>query len=106
MVLFLHVLRKLINFTISTLNSLAMPATLHTWDDWHKILAHANIQAIQTMKRKGLVEGLDVNDTIAPDIQCTSCIQAKQHVQPFPQHSVEKSRDIGDLTYSDIWGLA
>ena len=51
---------------------IAMSATQRTWNDWHKILAHTNIQAIQTMKQKGLVEGLDVNDTIAPDIQCTS----------------------------------
>ena len=29
---------------------IAMSATQRTWNAWHKILAHANIQAIQTMK--------------------------------------------------------
>lgn len=35
---------------------------------------------------------------------CTTCIEAKHRVWPFPQESETEYSEIGDLTYTDVWG--
>ncbi|PBK58620.1 hypothetical protein ARMSODRAFT_856842, partial [Armillaria solidipes] len=37
---------------------------------------------------------------------CEACIQAKQHVKPFPQEAETEYTQIGEMTYSDLWGPA
>lgn len=62
--------------------------------------------AVKMMKEKGMVLGMEVDRTVEPAAQCTACITAKQHIQPFPKESQTEIKGIGDLTVSDVWGPA
>ena len=55
-----------------------------TLDKWHRILKHVNPWTVQTMHRNNLVTGLIIDKSQTPT-QCTTCIQGKQHVDPFPK---------------------
>lgn len=77
-----------------------------TWEQWHKILGHISMDSIKLMKRNGLVEGMEIDGSKEPAAQCNMCIQAKQHVTPFPKESITKVTEIGDLTLTDVWGPA
>src|SRR4051812_7417144 len=76
----------------------------HTWDEWHRIFGHMYIGSIQLLKRKNMVEGMEVDESIAPSRQCAPCIEAKQHRTPFPRSTNESVQEIGELTVSDVWG--
>ena len=77
-----------------------------TWDEWHRIFGHMNMGSVKMLKEKGMVLGMEVDRTVEPAAQCKVCIVAKQHVQPFPKNSQTEIKEIGDLTVSDLWGLA
>jgi len=77
----------------------------HTWHDWHKIIGHIYMGSVKMLKEKDIVKGIEVN----PDIQlpqCISCIKAKSHVAPFLQQSKTEYKEIGDITFTDVWGPA
>lgn len=76
-----------------------------SWDDWHRALGHLHHGAVKKLKTKNMVLGMDV-DTSKPPHQCTACIQGKAHIQPYPKGSDREYKDIGDMTYSDLWGKA
>lgn len=84
-------------------NTHAFPA--RTWDEWHRALGHLNHAAVRRLKTKNMVKGMDV-DIRTPPHQCEACIQGKAHVFPFPKESERKYDEIGDMTYSDLWGKA
>ena len=77
----------------------------HTYDKWHQILGHVNPWTVKTLLKNNLVTGLEVDKSQAPT-QCTACIQAKRHVEPFPQQATEKAEERCNLVVSDIWGPA
>jgi hypothetical protein len=52
------------------------------------------------------VKELTVDDPTRPFQQCESGIQAKQHRQSFPKEAEHRSGQLGELTYSDVWGPA
>jgi hypothetical protein len=58
------------------------------------------------MKEKEMITRMDVDTSSKPSKQCTTCIQVKQHVTPFPKESGTESKNIGDMTYTDVWGPA
>jgi len=77
----------------------------HTWHDWHKVMGHIYMGSVKMLKEKDMVKGMEVN----PDIQSPqyiSCIKAKSHVAPFPQQSKTKYKEIGDITFTNVWGPA
>jgi GAG-pre-integrase domain len=76
------------------------------WDEWHRIFGHLNMGSIKMLKEKGMVLRMEVDRTVEPAAQCKVCIVAKQHVQSFPKNSQTEIKEIGDLTVSDLWGLA
>jgi len=77
----------------------------HTWHNWYKIMGHIYIGSVKMLKEKDIVKGMEVNpDILLP--QCISCIKAKSYVIPFPQQSKTEYKEIGDMTFTDIWGLA
>src|SRR4051812_33802 len=76
----------------------------HMWDEWHQIFGHMYIGSVQLLKQKNMVEGMEVDKSIAPSRQCTLCIEAKQHCTPFPRSTNELVQEIGELTVSDVWG--
>lgn len=78
--------------------------TPRTWEQWHKILGHVNMNALKQMKDKNMVEGLIVEDASATPPQCSKCVLAKQHVEPMPKKSHREIKEIGDLTVTDVWG--
>ena len=83
----------------------AVTAKERSWDKWHWILGHININSIKMLKTNNLVTGLDINET-KEHSQCKACIQGKQHVEPFPKKTEDMVDQIGDVTVSNVWGLA
>ena len=53
-----------------------------------------------------MVTGMEIDPKSTPSKQCTTCIQAKHHVNPFPKDSQTEYKEIGDMTYTDVWGPA
>src|SRR6266481_3644980 len=76
-----------------------------TWDEWHWTLGHISIGAIKTLKNNNLVEGMDI-DKSKESTQCAACIQGRQTTEPFPKQAEDDVTQIGELTVSDVWGLA
>jgi len=74
-----------------------------TWETWHKRFGHLGFSSIQTLLDQKLVTGLNV-DTQSPRYDCAACVQAKQHVDPFPKAMVEIRTKPGELTHTDLWG--
>ncbi|KAB5589019.1 Copia protein [Ceratobasidium theobromae] len=81
--------------------------TLH---DWHIILGHADPRNILRMHAAHLSKGLNITKTDAiglnPNFDCVGCVQGKSHVCPFPDSNSETPCEIGNVIYSDVWGLA
>ena len=84
----------------------AMMAKGRSWDKWHRILGHININSIKMLKTNNLVTGLVDIDETEEHSQCKTSIQGKQHVEPFPKKAEDTVDQIGDITVSDVWGLA
>ena len=83
----------------------AVTAKGRSWDKWHRILGHININSIKMLKTNDLVTGLDINET-EEHSQCKACIQGKWHVEPFPKKAEDMVDQISDVTVSDVWGPA
>src|SRR3954467_3079432 len=62
------------------------------------------VGSIQLLKWKNMVEGMEVDESIAPSRQCAPCIEAKQHHTPFLRSTNELAQEIGELTVSNVWG--
>ncbi|KAH9924491.1 uncharacterized protein B0H18DRAFT_842825, partial [Fomitopsis serialis] len=82
------------------------PKQWKTLDKWHRIFGHMDARAVLTLKRKGMVTGLEIDESEPTHEQCKTCVEAKQHVEPFPKKSLTEVKEIGDLTVSDVWGPA
>ena len=77
-----------------------------SWDEWHQILGHLNMDSVKCLHNKNMVLGMEI-DTKSPESQqCAACVQSKQHVQPFPQISPTEIANIGNLTVTNVWGPA
>ena len=61
---------------------------------------------LETLKSKGLVNGLEIDESSVPLWTCDACVQAKQATQPFPKEAKNRSTTPGKHTLSDIWGPA
>ncbi|KAL1674116.1 hypothetical protein EV122DRAFT_168825, partial [Schizophyllum commune] len=66
---------------------------------------HLSPSGLRLLKSKNMVKGLEI-DPKSEIHQCTACIQGKAHVAPFPKSSERKYSEIGEMTYSDLWGPA
>src|SRR5882762_10946478 len=77
-----------------------------SWDEWHRRYGHLGISGLETLKKKGLVDGMEVDESTIPSRTCEACIQAKQAVQPFPKEAEHRSSIPGERTLSDVWGPA
>ena len=53
-----------------------------------------------------MVISMEVDMTSEPSAQCTACVQAKQHVEPFPKEASCNWKMISDITFIDLWGPA
>jgi hypothetical protein len=73
-------------------------------DTWHHHLGHTNVQSIEDMVRKGLVEGMRV-DMSSSHTSCEHCILGKQVKNAVPKirEGVKSSRVFG-VVYLDLTG--
>jgi hypothetical protein len=74
----------------------------NTWETWHKRFGHLGNSSIKTLIDKKLVTGLNI-DLKSPQYDCEACVQAKQHVAPFPKASVGILTKPGEVTHMDLW---
>ena len=85
--------------------NLAAPQKL-SWDQWHRRYGHLGMTGLETLKTKGLVNGLEVDESSVPSRTCEACIQAKQATRPFPKEAENRSTVPGERSLSDVWGPA
>ncbi|KIK66772.1 hypothetical protein GYMLUDRAFT_118686, partial [Collybiopsis luxurians FD-317 M1] len=71
----------------------------------HKIMGHIYMGSIRMMKEKNMVTGMEI-DPSDPSPQCIPCIRAKSHANLFPQKSETEYNEIGEMTFTDVWGPA
>ncbi|KAI0375970.1 hypothetical protein BV20DRAFT_931555, partial [Pilatotrama ljubarskyi] len=72
----------------------------------HRILGHISMQSVMALKKRNMVVGMAVDESVPPSEQCETCIQAKQTTAPFLKKSDTEIAEIGDLTVMDLWGKA
>ncbi|KAJ8468724.1 hypothetical protein ONZ45_g17140 [Pleurotus djamor] len=77
-----------------------------TWDEWHRALGHIHMGAVKMLKKKGMVVGMDVDESVEPALHCVPCQKAKHSVEALPKVAQNKTRSNGDLTVTDVWGPA
>ena len=77
-----------------------------SWQEAHRRLGHISLTSMKLLFKKGLIKGImiDKNEPIPNSLNCVSCVLAKAHRAPFPIQVETKSRKIGDLTHTDVWG--
>src|SRR5882762_8714080 len=71
----------------------------------HKILGHVAQEAVLLAYKKGLIEGIDLDQDSTPQF-CDTCAQAKATRQPFPAESTTRARAYGEVIHTDLWGPA
>jgi len=74
-----------------------------TWDVWHQQYGNLSLTGLKTLLNEKLVTGLSI-DVQSPKFDCAACVQAKQHVAPFPKVAVNLQTKPGKLTHMDLWG--
>ena len=62
--------------------------------------------AIKCMVDKEAVMGMAVNRLIPATKSCVTCVHAKQHMALFLKESEWEFQEIGNMTFTDLWGLA
>jgi len=75
-----------------------------TWDKWHCAFGHLNMKSLCHLKTHNMVNGLEVCNEKADLHQCKACLAGKSHIQPFPHKSQRKYTEIGEMTYTDLFG--
>jgi len=75
-----------------------------TWDEWHCAFGHLNMKSLRHLKTHNMVNGLEVHNEKADLHQCKACLASKSHIQPFPCESQRKYTEIGEMTYTDLFG--
>ncbi len=72
------------------------------WQEWHRALGHLNFWSVKRLFNKKMVKGMKVDNPSKDFPACEACIQAKQHVKPFPQEAETEYTLIGG---DDIFGF-
>jgi hypothetical protein len=75
-----------------------------TVDGWHRVFGHLSPGAVKELVDKHMVTGMKIAPGTHDVEQCTICIQAKQHIEPFPKEAQRTFTEIGDMTFTDVWG--
>ncbi|KAJ7074871.1 hypothetical protein B0H15DRAFT_791833, partial [Mycena belliarum] len=49
---------------------------------------------------------MNIDPSSTPSAQCPTCIKAKSSVAPFPAEADREYTEIGEMTFTDVWGPA
>lgn len=82
------------------------PKRKKTLNEWHRVLGHPGMKTVVAMWKKGLVDGMEVDESEPPEEQCEACVQGKQTKASYPKESGTVIEAIGDLVVMDTWGDA
>lgn len=71
--------------------------------DWHRIFGHRDPNAIKTMNKNHMIDGMKMVDC-GMQLQCETCLKAKTTRLPFPKKAIKKSKKVLDLIHTDVCG--
>ena len=72
-------------------------------DLWHYQYGHLNVKNLQMLARDNLVTDYDYAPS--KEIQfCESCLEGKQHRNPFPNISANRAKEALELVHTDVCG--
>jgi hypothetical protein len=54
------------------------------WETWHQRFRHIGYSGLQKLLDNNMVDGFNI-DTQTSKPGCVACMEAKQHVEPFPK---------------------
>jgi transposase InsO family protein len=77
-----------------------------SWDQWHRRYGHISTTTLDRISKRGIVDGLSIDQSTIPSNTCEACIQAKQAHKPFPKEAENRSEVPGERVMSDVWGPA
>ncbi|CDO78192.1 hypothetical protein BN946_scf184635.g2 [Trametes cinnabarina] len=103
---FLYQIKGEIERDVAYAAAVSHPKRKKTLNEWHHILGHPGMKTVVAMWKKGLVRGMEVDESEAPDEQCEACVRGKQTTVPYPKQSETIVEEIGDLAVMDTWGEA
>src|ERR1700712_389114 len=92
--------------TIPASAMLASPVSILARDTtlWHRRYGHLHIDAIRTLHKHGLVTGMQIDSSTAPDPICEPCIMGKMHRGPIPKVASRATRPLA-LIHSDLYEM-
>jgi hypothetical protein len=61
---------------------------------------------VKQLVDKHMVTGMKISPGSHQVEKCNICTQAKQHVEPFPKEAQREFTEIGEMTFTDVWGAA
>ena len=73
--------------------------------EMHKWLGHISQKSMKVLFDQGLVLGLELK-TLKDKIVCDACIKSKITCKPLPKESRERTKELGEHVYTDVWGPA
>jgi hypothetical protein len=91
---------------IATVNKFQNAYTARSLQDWHIILGHTDPRNVIRLSEISKSLSLTKRETKDPHFDCIGCIKGKSTVRQFGNMPSNKSFNIGDLFYSDVWGPA
>ena len=80
-----------------------MSSTL-SLDIWHQRLGHLNHDYINQLKKKDLVDGLEIDENTPYEKNCESCALGKMHRQPFPKRGLYRATQPLEIIHTDVCG--
>src|SRR5277367_3151728 len=87
-------------------SSLYVSSPKLSWDQWHRRYGHISTTTLDRISKRGIVDGLSIDQSTIPSNTCEACIQAKQAHKPFPKEAENRSEVPGERVMSDVWGPA
>ena len=91
-------------YELETVSFVSHSMTHHSKEDiWHYRYGHLSLKNLRKLAREELVRGFDYS--VSKEVQfCESCLKGKQHKNPYPNHSLNRSKEPLDLVHSDVCG--
>jgi hypothetical protein len=69
---------------------------------WHKQFGHVEYSGLKKLLKGKMVDRFNI-DIHSPKLDGIACRKAKQHREPFPKSTTQKTEP-GELTHIDLWG--